>query len=32
MGQPYPGILSLLRTLSDLLLSVKALLRPPRPR
>jgi len=31
-GQPYPGIASTLRTLSDLLLSVKALLRPRRPR
>jgi len=32
IGQSYPGILTTLRTLSDLLLSVKALLRPPRPR
>jgi hypothetical protein len=32
IGQSYPGILATLRTLSDLLLSVKALLRPPRPR
>ena len=31
-GQTYPGILSTLRTLSDLLLSVKAALRPDRPR
>ena len=29
-GQSYPGILATLRTLSDLLLSIKALLRPPR--
>jgi len=32
VGQAYPGIASTLRTLSDLLLSVKALLRPPTRR
>jgi hypothetical protein len=31
IGQPYPGILSTLRTLSDVLLAIKALLRPSRP-
>jgi len=32
IGQGYPGALSTFRTLSDLLLSIKAALRPPRPR
>jgi hypothetical protein len=32
IGQSYPGILATLRSLSDLLLSIKALLSPPRPR
>jgi hypothetical protein len=32
IGQGYPGALSTLQALSDLLLQIKALLRPPLPR